>query len=90
MMHAVIRSPNDTIHLIGHVDAYNVESLRDHVRGMGRHGHVSLSIEIDPADRPALERHAGRWLGRLAGSGARVAIRAGAQPVVLAAPERAA
>ena len=49
MMHAVIRSSNDTIHLIGHVDPYNVESLRDHVRGMSRHGDVSLSIEIAPS-----------------------------------------
>lgn len=90
MMHAVIRSSNDTIHLIGHVDAYNVESLRDHVRGMGRHGHVWLTIEIDPADRTALQRHAGRWLGRLAGADTTVAIRAGAQPITLQSRDRAA
>jgi hypothetical protein len=90
MMHAVIRSSNDTIHLIGHVDPYNVESLRDHVRGMARHGDVSLSIEIEASDTEALQRHAGRWLGRLVATGARVAVRAGTTPVPLFPAGRAA
>jgi len=90
MMHAVIRTTNDTIHLIGHVDPYNVESLRDHVRGMGRYGEVSLSIEIAPSDTDALQRHAGRWLGRLVATGARVTVRAGTTPVLLPVPGRAA
>ena len=90
MMHAVIRNSNDSIHLIGHVDPYNMESLRDHVRGMTRHGEVSLSIEIEPSDTEALHRHAGRWLGRLIATGARVIVRAGTTPILLFASGRAA
>ena len=90
MMHAVIRSPKDAIHLIGHVDAYTVESLRDHVRHMARHGAVSLAIDMDPADQEALHRHAGRWLGRLVASGATVTVRAGARSIPLPVLGRAA
>jgi hypothetical protein len=90
MMHAVIRTSNDCIHLIGHVDPYNVESLRDHVRGMGRHGDVSLVIDIAPADEAALLQHAGRWLSRLAGAGVTVRVQAGPRPIALPPRKHAA
>jgi len=80
MMHAVIRTSNDCIHLIGHVDGYNIESLRDHVRGMARHGDVSLWIELAPGDDEALKRLAGRWLDRLARSGVPVSRPSGHDP----------
>ena len=90
MMHAVIRTSNDCIHLIGHVDAYNVESLRDHVRGMGRAGDVSVVIDIAPADKGALIQHAGRWLSRLAGSGVPVRVQSGPRPISLPSRRHAA
>ncbi|HWP66680.1 MAG TPA: hypothetical protein VNO26_12280 [Candidatus Limnocylindria bacterium] len=90
MMHAIIRNGHDAIHLIGHVDAYNVESLRDHVRGMRGRGQVSLSIDISPADTEALQRHAGRWLERLVADGMRVAVRAGNASVPISASGHAA
>jgi hypothetical protein len=76
MMHAVIRTPTDSTHLIGHLDAYNMESLRDYVRRRSDRGGVSLVISIDPADRPALDAHAG-WLGRLGRSGVTVLVCSG-------------
>jgi hypothetical protein len=81
MMHAVIRNGHDALHLIGHVDAYNLESLRDHTRAMGRDGGLSVVIDLSPSDEETLTRQAGRWLYRLARAGVPVVVRKRSHPV---------
>jgi hypothetical protein len=75
MMHCVIRSGHDALHLIGRVDAYNLESLRDHTRDMGRAGRISLEIHVGPGDEERLMREAGRWLDDLTRRGVPVMLR---------------
>ncbi len=75
MMHAVIRNGQDALHLIGHVDAYIIESLRDHTRAMGRDGALSLEIDVNPNDAERLTRQVGTWLDRLTRRGASVVVR---------------
>jgi hypothetical protein len=74
MMHAVIRGGHDVLHLIGHVDAYNIESLRDHVTSMTRSGDVSLFIEVTSKDSRQLSSRAGGWLDHLAHQGVSVKV----------------
>jgi len=81
MMHAIIRNGHDALHLIGHVDPYNLESLRDHTRTMARKGTLSVVIEVTPSDEERLTRHAGRWLDRLARDGVSVLVRKNARPI---------
>jgi hypothetical protein len=81
-MHAVIRNRHDSLHLIGHVDAYNLESLRDHTKAMARAGGLSVVIEVSPTDERRLTEHAGRWLDRLARDGASVLVRRNSNPIV--------
>ena len=81
MMHAVIRNGRDALHLIGHVDAYNLESLRDHATTMNRAGGLSLVIEVTPRDEPQLTQHAGRWLDRLTRDGVSVLVRKNTHPI---------
>jgi hypothetical protein len=81
MMHAVIRNGHDALHLIGHVDAYNLESLRDHTTAMGRDGGLSVVIEVSPKDEELLTAQAGRWLDRLARSGVPVVVRRNSHPI---------
>ena len=76
MMHAVIRTPTDSTHLIGHLDSYNMESLRDYLRGKSGRDGVSLVINVDLGDRYALDAHAG-WLNRLGRDGVKVVVRFG-------------
>jgi len=67
-----------------------VESLRDHVRAMGRHGDVSLTISVTPSEQKELERHAGRWLSRLIEDGVAVLLRSGPYPFALSRRTHAA
>jgi len=80
MMHAVIRNGHDALHLIGHVDAYNLESLRDHTKAMGRDGGLSVVIEVSPSDEQMLAQQAGRWLDRLSREGIPVMVRKNTHP----------
>jgi len=75
MMHAVIRGGHDVLHLIGHVDPYNIESLRDHVASMTRNGEVSLFIEVTAKDSRQLSNRAGDWLDHLPRQGVSVKVR---------------
>ena len=81
MMHAIIRNRHDALHLIGHVDGYNLESLRDHTRAMGREGSLSLVIEVSPHDEHRLAEQAGSWLDRLTREGVSVVIRKNTHPI---------
>ena len=82
MMHAVIRNRNDAIHLIGHVDAYSLESLRDHTRTLGRDGGLSIAIDVNPSDAERLREKAGRWFDRLTRRGVPVVVRQRANPSI--------
>jgi hypothetical protein len=75
MMRAVIRNGSESLHLIGHVDPYNLESLRDHTTSMAGHGQLFLTIDVSPNDKARLDQHAGRWLARLSQTGAHVVVR---------------
>jgi hypothetical protein len=74
MMHAVIRNGQDALHLIGNVDAYSLEALRDHTRSRGREGSFSIEIDVSPEDAGCLAQKAGRWLERLTRWGASGAV----------------
>jgi hypothetical protein len=82
MMRAVIRNSHESLHLMGHVDAYNVDSLRDHAVAMSRDGGLSLTIEVSPNDEESLARFAGRWLARLMRDGVPVVVRTAPHPVI--------
>jgi len=81
MMHAIIRNGHDALHLIGHVDAYNLESLRDHTKAMAREGELSVVIEVSPRDEELLTQQAGHWLERLAREGVPVLVRKNVRPI---------
>jgi len=75
MLHAVIRSENDTFHFFGEVSGYNLQTLRDHVRETTRDvGPVHLRVEIDHDDQKVFRRYTGKWLPHLADAGATVEI----------------
>jgi hypothetical protein len=74
MMHAVLRSAHDSIHLIGLADAYNLDSLRTHAESMWGDGHLSVFIEISASDLDNLTDQAGSWLHGLKRSGASVKV----------------
>jgi hypothetical protein len=82
MMRAVIKNSHESLHLMGHVDAYNVESLRDHTVAMARDGGLSVTIEVSPRDEDLLARHAGRWLARLVRDGVPVVVRTTPSPAL--------
>ncbi|MCW5889914.1 MAG: hypothetical protein KIT14_05115 [bacterium] len=76
MMHAVIRNGVDALHLIGAVDGYTLEALKEHTSALARGtGTARLEIEVTPEDEVALARRAGRWLLRLAARGVAVEMR---------------
>jgi hypothetical protein len=67
MLHAVIQSDRDAFHFIGEVSAYNLQTLRQHVRQTAKEdGAVQLWVEIDPGDVRTFERYADKWLSGLA------------------------
>ncbi len=76
MMHAVIRNGAEALHLIGPVDAYTIEALRDYASSYGHGlGPRRLEIEVTPDDEQALARRVGGWLKRLARRGVTVEVR---------------
>lgn len=76
MMHATIRNGVDALHLIGAVDGYTLEALKEHTSTLARDtGTARLDIEVTSDDERALARGAGRWLMRLAARGVSVTMR---------------
>jgi hypothetical protein len=72
-MYAVIRTDHDALHFIGKLDAYNVESLREHARAMRRDRSAVVAwISIDPAERRGLGSVADRWFAGFEADGVRV------------------
>jgi hypothetical protein len=72
-MYAVIRTDHDALHFIGKLDAYNVESLREHARAMRRdRDAVEAWISVDPAERRGLGSIADRWFAGFEADGVRV------------------
>ncbi len=70
MLHAVIESRHCALHLISEVNAYNMQTLRQHVTGpANEHEPVYLKIQLDPADIPEFERHTRRWLPVMVSTG---------------------
>ena len=79
MMHAVIKSTNDSLHLIGAVEPYNIESLAYHATAMQNSaGTVDLCIWVTRDDEETLRREAKPLLDRLAHDGSVVRVRAAA------------
>lgn len=79
MMHAVIKSSNDSLHLIGAVEPYNLESLEYHATSMqNTAGPVDLCIWVTRDDEATLRREARRLLDRLRHDGCVVRIQSAA------------
>lgn len=75
MLHATIRSGESTVHLIGDVTEYNLETLVDHARYGLAHGEpVSMRVEVDSGDHEAFLQRSQRWMRRLSRSGVRIDI----------------
>jgi len=76
MMHAVIKSTNDSLHLIGSVEPYNLESLEYHATSMEHSGGpLDLCIWVTRDDEATLRRDAKPLLDRLAHDGNVVRVR---------------
>jgi hypothetical protein len=75
MMHAVLKTPNDSLHLIGAVEPYNLESLAYHATSMQHGGSLDLCIWVTRDDEERLRREAGALLDRLAHDGNVVRVR---------------
>ncbi len=76
MLHAVIRAGKEAFHFFGDVDAYSLQTVRQHVRqGSKEFGNVHLSLEIDPADQKEFQRRSRRWLPRLSDAGTVVEVK---------------
>jgi hypothetical protein len=77
MFHAIIRNRTGVLHVIGEVEAYDLETLRRHVVGAARETAPApshLQIRVDPGQRDELQRRTRRWMRRLALAGVTVAI----------------
>lgn len=76
MMHAVIKGSNDSLHLIGPVEPYNLESLAYHATSMQKSGGpLDLCIWVTRDEEDALRRDAQPLLDRLAHEGSVVRVR---------------
>jgi hypothetical protein len=70
MLHARIRTTHDAFHFIAEVNAYNLQTLRQHVRqSLREDGQLTISMRIDPSDQRAFERYTAPWLPALIESG---------------------
>lgn len=79
MMHAVIKSPNDSLHLIGAVEPYNLESLDYHATSMQHSGGpLELCIWVTRDEEAILRRDAKPLLDRLEHDGSVVRVRCAA------------
>jgi hypothetical protein len=77
MFHALIRSQQGALHIIGEVDGYSLEALRDQIASARREGSLSpvdLQIGVDEEQRDELERRTRRWVKNLLQAGATVTI----------------
>jgi len=73
MMHAVIKNSHDSLHLIGAVAPYNLESLAYHATAMQRSaGPVDLSIWVTRDEEARLRRDARPLFERLTHDGSAV------------------
>jgi hypothetical protein len=73
MLHATIRCGESTVHFIGDVDEYNLETLVDHARYGLAHGEsVSMRVEIDSGDHETFLARSQRWMRRLTRSGVHI------------------
>ena len=71
MLHAIIRTPSQALHLTTPVNAYNMETLRWHVSQMATGcGETSLTLDMDSSDVRAFCQYARDWLPRMTSSGA--------------------
>lgn len=75
MFHATIRCGESTVHVIGDVTEYNLETLVDHARYGLAHGEtVSMVVELDSGDHDAFVTKSQRWMRRLGRSGVNIDI----------------
>jgi hypothetical protein len=73
MLHAVIRSGQGAVHVIGDISEYNLETLVEHARYSLAHGDtVSMKVEVDASERELFLTRSQRWMQRLARSGVEV------------------
>lgn len=73
MLHAVIRSDQGAVHVIGDISEYNLETLVEHARYSLAHGEaVSMTVEVDPGERELFLIQSQRWMRRLTRSGVQV------------------
>jgi hypothetical protein len=83
MFHATVRTDRDTLHLIGELDPYSVETLQQQVRGARRDGeNIRLLIEIESRDETTFASYARRWLRRLESCGVEVEVEIGGIPAM--------
>jgi hypothetical protein len=76
MMHAVIRNSNDSLHLIGAVEPYNLESLKYHATSMQKSGGpVDLCIWVTRDEEDRLRRETQPFLDGLTHDGGVVHVR---------------
>jgi len=76
MLHARIRTGRDAFHFIGEVNAYNLQTLRQHVQQSLREcTDLTLSMRIDLPDQRAFERYTAAWLPALIEGGTAVELR---------------
>lgn len=77
MLRAKIRFGDGTIHLIGDLNGYNLETLKLHARGaIGDGGFARVELEIDESDAQIWKRYVRRWLTRMDRAGVPVLVRA--------------
>ena len=73
MLHATIRCGGSTVHFIGDVNEYNLETLVDHARYGLAHGEaVSMRVELDSVDHETFLARSQRWMRRLTKSGVQI------------------
>jgi hypothetical protein len=73
MLHAVIRSGQGAVHVIGDVSDYNLETLLEHARYSLAHGEtVSMKVEVDVGEHDLFLARSQRWMRRLTRSGVQV------------------
>lgn len=67
MLHAEIRNGHDALHFFCEANAYNLQTLRQHVRETTKDkGNLHLRVQMDPADRETFQHYTQKWLPTLA------------------------
>ena len=91
MLHAVIRSEQGAVHVIGDISEHNLETLLEHARYSLAHGEaVSMKVEVDAGEHELFLMQSQRWMRRLTRSGVQVDVEVAPhakdrQPVLTAA-----